>query len=222
MNNDDPKGKEMQIKRYYEIREIRALDPTDDDPSATVEGLAIPYEVYTNVGGWFKEIIKRGALDGADLKDVPLFIHHQSRAIPLARSRNNNNNSTMQLTVENRGLNFMAKLDIENNADAKALYSGVKRGDVTGMSYAFSVKEEKWLDLDSDLPTREIYKFQKIYEISALWSPQYEETSIMARANALDSVDKVALESAQASLESEKNEQRWLSELKKSILRRDE
>lgn len=198
------------LKRVFEVREIRALDPSDDERSAIIEGFAIPYEVSTNVGGWFEEVIKRGALDGADLKDVPFFIHHNGRSIPLARSRNNNVNSTMQLTVDNMGLHFRAKLDIENNTEAKALYSAVKRQDITGMSFAFTVKEEKWINLDSDLPTREIYKFQKIHEISALWSPQYEETNIMARDGALDSVDKLALDSARSTLDSEKNEREAL------------
>lgn len=193
-----PDQRDDRLKRYYEIQEIRAVEPTDDEPGAMIEGFAIPYEVTTNLGGWFEEIIKRGALDGADLKDVPLFIHHQGRTIPLARSRNNNTNSTMQLIVDDRGLSFKAKLDIENNVEAKALYSAVKRQDVTGMSFSFSVKEEKWLNLDTNLPTREIHKFKKIYEISALWSPQYEETNIMARDETLDSADKLALENARS------------------------
>jgi HK97 family phage prohead protease len=191
--------RDEKLKRYYEIQEVRAVEPTADEPGAIIEGFAIPYEVETNVGNWFTEIIKRGALDGADLKDVPLFIHHQGRTIPLARSRNNNNNSTMQLIVDERGLSFKAKLDIDNNAEAKALYSAVKRQDVTGMSFSFTVKEEKWLNLDSNMPTREIHKFKKIYELSALWSPQYEETNITAaRDEALDSVDKFALENARS------------------------
>ena len=206
-----PKPKEKRddkLKRYFEIQEIRALEPTAEEPGAMIEGFVIPYEVRTNVGGWFEEIIKRGALDGADLKDVPLFIHHQGRAIPLARSRNNNVNSTMQLTVDDRGLSFRAKLDIENNAEAKSLYSAVKRQDVTGMSFSFTVREEKWLNVDTDLPTREVIKFEKIYEISALWSPQYDETNIMARDETLDSVDKLALENARSKqgLDNSRNE----------------
>ena len=203
-----PKERDDKLKRYFEIQEIRALEPTAEEPGAMIEGFVIPYEVRTNVGGWFEEIIKRGALDGADLKDVPLFIHHQGRAIPLARSRNNNVNSTMQLTVDDRGLSFRAKLDIENNAEAKSLYSAVKRQDVTGMSFSFTVREEKWLNVDTDLPTREVIKFEKIYEISALWSPQYDETNIMARDETLDSVDKLALENARSKqgLDNSRNE----------------
>ena len=198
MSKGKPEQRDDKLNRYFEVQEIRAIDPTADEPRATIEGFAIPYEVETNVGNWFIEVIKRGALDGADLKDVPFFIHHNNRAIPLARSRNNNATSSMQLIVDDRGLGYSAKLDIDNNVEAKALYSAVKRQDITGMSFSFTVKEENWLNLDSNLPTREIKRFKKIHEISALWSPQYEETNIMARDEALDSVDKAALENARS------------------------
>jgi len=90
----------------------------------------------------------------------------------------------------------------KNNPEAKALYSAVKRQDVTGMSFAFTVRDENWLNLDTNLPTREITKFKKIHEISALWSPQYEETNIIARDEALDSADKAALDNARSKLDS--------------------
>lgn len=208
MHKNKPEQIDDRLKRYFEIQEIRAAEPTDEEPEAIFEGFAIPYEVKSNVGGWFEEIIKRGALDGADVKDVPLFIHHQGRAIPLARSRNNNVNSSMQLIVDDRGLSFRTKLDIDKNTEARALYSAVKRQDITGMSFSFTVKEEKWFNLDTDLPTREIHKFNKIYEISALWSPQYEETNIMARDKALDSADKLALENARSRKLESSSEQR--------------
>lgn len=198
MANNKENQKSDRLNRYFEFQEVRALSPTDENPEYIVEGLVIPYEVKTNIGGWFEEIIKRGALEGADLKDVPFFIHHMDRKIPLARSRNNSTRSTLQLTIDSKGLSFRAKLDVENNVEAKALYSAVQREDISGMSFTFSVKEEKWSNLDTDLPTREIVKFKKIYEISALWSPQYTETDIMARDEAPDGADKLALDSARS------------------------
>lgn len=206
MNKEKPDKGAIQFSRYSEILELRAIEPTDKTGHA-IEGYAIIYEQKTDIGGgWFTEIVKRGALDGADLTDVPLFIHHNKNKIPLARSRRNNNNSTLKLTPDDRGLHFMADLDVENNADARALYSGVQRGDVTGMSYSFRVKEEKWLNMDKPTPTREIYKFEKIGEISALWCPAYEGTSIEARDGELDSSDKLALDNAKSTLDNEKNE----------------
>lgn len=193
--------------RYNEIQELRAAEPTEDS-GALVEGYAIIYSEETNIGGWFREIVKPGALDGANLKDVPFFIHHQRNKIPLARSRNNNANSTLQLTPDQRGLFFRAELDIENNSEARALYSAVKRGDISGMSFAFTVREESWREKDRPVPLREIIKFDRIFEISALSTPQYQGSDINARSEALDSADKEALDSALClrELDSSKNE----------------
>jgi HK97 family phage prohead protease len=193
--------------RYSEIRELRAAEPTEDT-GGIVEGYAIVYGEETNVGGWFRETIKRGALDGANLKDVPFFIHHQRNKIPLARSRNNNANSTLQLRTDDRGLYFRAELDLENNSEARALHSAVKRGDITGMSFAFTVLEETWRDKNQDIPLREVVRFDRIFEISALSTPQYQGSDINARSEALDSADKQALDNALRSkeLDGSKNE----------------
>ena len=205
MNKEKPNKESIQFSRFSEICELRALEPIGNT-GHTIEGYAIVYEQEVSIGGWFNEVVKRGALDGADLTDVPLFIHHNSDEIPLARSRRNNNNSTLKLTPDDKGLHFRAELDVDNNVDAKALYSAIQRGDITGMSYSFRVKEEKWLNMDTPTPTREIYKFKKIGEISALWSPAYEGTSIEARGRELDSSDKMALDNARSTLDNEKNE----------------
>jgi len=217
MKNKVPEA--LRFNRYIETGELRAVEPRDDE-TYPIEGYAIVYEERTNIGGWFEEVVKSGAVNGADLTDVPFFIHHQQNKIPLARSRRNNGNSTMTLTPDTKGLQFRADLDGKRNTEAKALYSAVERKDITGMSYRFSVKEERWSRLDTDLPLREIIRFGKIGEISALWSPQYDGTSIKeARAEALDSADRAALDSARATLESEKNEQEALNKLKLTILK---
>lgn len=197
--------KYSRLGGFGEACELRALEPTENT-GYIVEGYAIVYEQEVSIGGWFNEVVKRGALDGADLTDVPLFIHHNGNTIPLARSRRNNNNSSLKLTTDEKGLYFRSELDADNNADAKSLYSAIKRGDISGMSYSFRVKEEKWLNLDAPIPTREIYKFKKIGEISALWSPAYDGTSIEARDRELDSSDKMALDNARSSLDNDSNE----------------
>ncbi|WP_179295408.1 HK97 family phage prohead protease [Bacillus sp. FJAT-45350] len=197
--------KKNKVIRFNEIHELRAAQPTEEN-GAIVEGYAIVYDEETNIGGWFRETIRAGALIGANLKDVPFFVHHQRNKIPLARSRNNNSNSTLQLRVDDRGLYFKAELDTENNSEAKALYSAVNRGDITGMSFAFSVLEEAWRDKDKEVPLREIIKFDKIFEISALSTPQYQGSDINARSEPLDSADKQALDNALRSKETDDSE----------------
>lgn len=204
-----------KVSRSYVVQEFRAIDPTESS-GPVIEGYAIVYERKADIGGWFQETIKRGALNGADLTDVPFFVQHETRKIPLARSRNNNANSTLQLRVDDKGLYFRAELDTENNSESAALYSAVKRGDIDSMSFGFSVKEDSWSDMDTDYPKRDILQFSRIFEISAVSSPAYEETSIQARSEALDSVDQAALESARrsAGLDSSKNGQQELDLLK--------
>lgn len=173
-----------------------------------VTGRPIVYNVETDICGLFKEIIDEGALDNADLKDVKFLINHNTDMIPLARSRNNNANSTMQMSVDKNGMEIRVDLDTENNSESKNLYSAIKRGDIDGMSFMFSVEEERWESLDSDYPTRHIIKIGEVIEVSAVTFPAYAETSISARSeNSLDNEFVKTLESAkEAELESLKKE----------------
>ena len=145
--------------------------------------------------GFCREVIEAGALDKTDLTDVLFFTNHDLSKIPLARSRNNNDGSTMRLTVDEGGIEVDALLDTEGNSDARALYSAIQRGDMTGMSFMFAVRGEAWEDEDTDNPLRRITDIETIIEVSAVNFPAYPQTEISVR-------DKEALESAKRSLES--------------------
>lgn len=192
-----------------ETKEIRAFNfevraAENEEHGEHIEGRAIVYGQPSDMG-WYTEYIDDGALNNTDMKDVRLLINHNTDMIPLARSRNNNANSTMQLSVvPDGGLDIRADLDIENNAEAKSLYSAVKRGDLSGMSFMFTVDGDRWEDVDSEHPTRHITSIRKVFEVSAVTFPAYEQTSLEARGLS------DALESAKTSLESVKNERRAL------------
>ncbi|MEI7667443.1 MAG: HK97 family phage prohead protease [Erysipelotrichaceae bacterium] len=172
----------------------------------TITGLAAVYDSRTNIGNFFYEIIERGAFDETDLTDVLFFVNHDLSKIPLARSRRNNGNSSMTLKVDERGLNIETNLDVENNADARSLTSAIKRGDITGMSFLFSVKEDAWEELNAKIPTRRIKKIARVREVSAVNFPAYDATEISAReSRSLDS-DLKALENARAVLDKTKEE----------------
>ena len=110
----------------------------------------------------------------------------------------NNKNSTMQLMVDDEGLKVRVKLDVENNTDAKNLYSAIKRGDVTGMSFMFTVRGEEITDENTDSPLRTITDIEKVFEVSAVTFPAYEDTEINARC-------KLELENFRRTLENVKN-----------------
>ena len=186
----------MKEKKDWERRsytfEIRAEEL---DGEKIISGRPIVYESKTDMS-YYAEIIKRGALDSTDLRDVRFLVNHDTKRIPLARSRRNNGNSTMHLQPDFEGLSIRVSLDTENNTDARALYSAVKRGDITGMSFAFSVESEKWNDLESDYPTREIEKIGRVVEVSAVTFPAYQDTTISAREK--ETVEKAREEVRQA------------------------
>lgn len=176
--------------------EVRA---EENENGHIIVGRPIVYESKTDLG-WFDEIIERGALDGADLTDVRFLVNHDISKIPLARSRKNTANSTMQLTVDYEGMAIRVNLDIENNADARSLYSAVQRGDITGMSFMFGISEEDWENLDSDHPTRRIKAISTVVEVSAVTFPAYDDTEINAR-------DKSALDNARSAVETARQSQ---------------
>ena len=184
--------------------EIRCFDfevkaNQNEEHGHHLTGTPIVYNSRTDLG-WYDEIIADGALTDTDLKDVRFLVNHNTDMIPLARSRNNNANSTMQLeVVDGVGMNIRVDLDTENNADARSLYSAVERGDISGMSFMFRVDADEWEDMDTDHPTRTIRSIMQVLEVSAVTFPAYEDTSIQARglADALDSA-KASLDSAKA------------------------
>lgn len=128
------------------------------------------------------EVIEPGALTEADISDVLLTVNHNLSDIPLARSRGGQPGETMQLSVDNYNCNITARLDVENNPQARALHSAVARGDITGMSFMFHVKEDTW-ERENDVLVRHIQKIDKIIDVSAVTIPAYPSTSISARSS---------------------------------------
>lgn len=180
--------KELERRAY--CFEVRA---EENEAGNTITGRPIVYNSRTNMG-YFDEIIEAGALNTTDLTDVRFLVNHDTSKIPLARSRRNTANSTMQLMPDDEGLSIRVNLDTENNADAKSLYSAVKRRDITGMSFMFGVNRDEWENIESDHPLRRIKEISTIVEVSAVTFPAYEATDIQARS-------KEALDNARSALE---------------------
>lgn len=201
------------LRRNYNF-EIRAEKKEGEENKGkyTLYGLPIVFDSRTDIG-YFDEIIEKGALDKADLKDVRFLVNHDLSKIPLARSRNNNENSTMRLKKTDKGLEVEIDLDADNNSEARNLYSAISRGDISGMSFMFGIDGEEWENLESDHPTRRIKSISTVVEVSAVTFPAYEATEIYARdKTALDNA-KIALDNARAALDNA-DEKRELELLK--------
>lgn len=188
------KEKKPLEQRQYSF-EIRA---EETESGNIITGRPIVYESVTDLG-YCAEVIERGALNKTDLTDVRFLVNHDVSKIPLARSRKNTKNSTMQLSVDNDGMSIRVILDVENNSEARALYSAVQRGDISGMSFMFGIDSARWENLDSDYPTRHIESISSVVEVSAVTFPAYDATEINARG-------KEALENARREVETARHE----------------
>ncbi|MCQ2399486.1 MAG: HK97 family phage prohead protease [Clostridia bacterium] len=201
--------------------QFRASGADGENAGHIVEGLAAVYEQETRIQdifGEFVEVIRAGAFDETDFTDVRLLVNHDFNGIALARSRHNNKSdkpNTMQLTVDEKGVNIKADLDTENNEQARALYSAISRGDMDGMSFCFFVSEDnqRWSKKDG-VEMREILKVDKVIEVSAVNFPAYGGTNINSRS--LDS-DRRALENARAALDNEAKEKSEKADAKKIV-----
>ena len=165
-----------------EIR-LSELRLNNENEEMVLEGYAIVFNKETVIGDekrGFIELIDRNALLFTNMKDVPLKYNHQDNFLVIARTRN----ESLTLEVDDVGLKVRAKLlDTASNQD---IYKMVQNGLLDKMSFAFSVKEQSW-DRSGEIPKRTIKSIERLYDVSIVDTPAYEDTSIYARS--LDTMD---------------------------------
>lgn len=164
-------------------REYRAVAPfavpeETDGNELILRGTPIVFDTPTVIceydGIEYKEIIARGALDGCDMSDFILNRNHgMNDSTVFARTRNN----SLKFQISDRGLDIEAILDGEDERH-KNLYRDVQKKRVDKMSFSFVIREQSY---DNVTHTRTITKVKKLYDVSAVDFPAYNDTSISAR-----------------------------------------
>src|SRR5699024_1093406 len=160
--------------KEFRVAELRADEQENNE--LILESVPILYDTPTTINapfGEYKEVIQRGALDNTDLSDVSLYINHDVKKIPLARTP-----KTMHLRVGSAGLQMKAELP--NTEEGRSVHTAVERGDLKGMSFAFTVDDDG-SHYDAKTNTRTITKINKVYECSVVSFPAYPQTSVEAR-----------------------------------------
>lgn len=191
------------IDKERRLAEIRAVEIKEPSDAMVLEGYAIVFDSPATHYG-FTEIISRGALDGADLSDVPLRYNHNDTWLVIARTRN----KSLELKIDEKGLFIRAELiDTQTNRD---IYKSVQAGLLDKMSFAFTTEKDEW-DYENDI--RKVLKIRKLFDVSIVDTPFYEDTEIYARALG-------ELESHKETLESEKRKALEVERLKTEILRK--
>jgi HK97 family phage prohead protease len=169
----------MKLKNQKEIRrvcdfELRALEGADDFNKMYVEGYAAKFDKETVLfeydGIEYKEKIDRNAFIEADLRDVIFNYNHTGKV--MARTRN----KTLEVRTDDTGLYFRAKLG--GTEEGRRLYEEIKGGYIDRMSFQFSIREDSD---DNNTNTRTIMKVKRLYDVSAVDIPAYDDTSVSAR-----------------------------------------
>lgn len=175
-------------------REYRAFQDFSvvDEQEMVVEGYAAVFDSPTILYNWegidYKEQIARGAFNNAEMQDVILNYDHQGKVV--ARTRN----KTLMLTIDDKGLLIRAQLG--GTEEGRRLYEEVRGGYLDKMSFAFTVAED---DYNKQTHMRTINKFKRLYDVSIVSIPAYNDTTVSARSffSAAAEEERKALDNAQ-------------------------
>ena len=160
--------------KEYRLREVRALE---NEEKMIVEGYAAVFDEPTDFG-YYIEVIQRGALDNCDMSDVCMKYNHEDTVLVMARTRNN----SLQLSIDDHGLKVYAELlDTTSNRD---IFKAIKAGLLDKMSFAFTIEEAVWEWFEGEENKKEIRtitKIDKMFDVSVVDFPAYDQTEIYAR-----------------------------------------
>ena len=167
--------KKIMDKTKIENRLANVEFREEDENKMVLEGYALVFNEDTLIGdeeNGFIECIDRNALKEANMTDVPMKYNHNDSHLIIARTRN----KSLQLTVDEKGLKVRAELiDTESNKD---IYKMVRAGLLDKMSFAFTVSSQK-IDRSGDIPKRTITGIDRLYDVSVVDLPAYDQTSIV-------------------------------------------
>ena len=173
------------IEKETRFSSIESRKDEENQNKMVVEGYAIVFNEETLIGTeehGFIESIDKEALKEANMKDVPFKYNHTDNVLILARTRN----GSLSLEVDEKGLKIHAELiDTTSNRD---IYKSIEAGLLDKMSFAFTVKSQSW-DKNGKLPKRTITAIDRLFDVSVVDLPAYDQTSIQASARSLEIVD---------------------------------
>lgn len=150
----------------------------DDEGKRTLTGYAIKWEMKSVMMGWrrFREQFKRGAFTESLTNEDQLALWSHDTSKVLGRTKN----GTLRLFEDEIGLRF--ELDLLDTTSGDDAYKTIKRGDVDGVSFGFSMLKQEWDEADPDNVIRTITK-AKLLEISPVAFPAYPDSEVSARSS---------------------------------------
>lgn len=169
------------------IRQVRSIasefNTREAEDGLYIEGYFSVFNTIYELWTGATESVAQGAFTNTLGGDIRALIDHETRLV-LGR----NKAGTLELREDSHGL--WGKIRINpNDVDAMNLYERVKRGDVDQCSFGFEIiKEDTEIREDGTIhwTIREV----KLYEVSVVTFPAYEETSVSARKEQYEEIQK--------------------------------
>lgn len=157
-------------------KEVRfsKIEYRKDGDSPRMVGHAAVFNTRTSIGGWYYEVIEPGAFkDALKTSDVRALFNHDSNYV-LGRSTA----GTLRLSEDATGL--LSEIDPPDTQFSRDLQEQMRRGDISQMSFAFTVKDQRWEKKDgADL--RVIERVSTLYDVSVVTYPAYPDATVALR-----------------------------------------
>ena len=157
-------------RRTITLKELRVIDETDNGGNA-IEGHASVFDSWSEeLGGEspFREKVVKGAFEETiQQDDIRALFNHDPNYV-LGRNRS----GTLELAEDEKGLRV--RIIPPATQWAKDLLVSIKRGDITQMSFGFTVILDRW-SYEDYMDVRELLKV-KLYDVSPVTFPAYTQT----------------------------------------------
>ena len=170
--DDKPLGYRSNPNKEIRTFNVQDLELRQEGDDNVVVGYGSVFNTLSNELGGFREIIAEGAFDGRLEDDVRFLINHEG--LPLARTTN----GTLKLTTDERGLKYEAR--VANTSLGRDLIELMRNGTINQSSFAFVVEDDSW-EMRDGINVRTINKVSRLYDVSAVTYPAYEEASVALR-----------------------------------------
>ena len=159
----------------------------EDAGDLYIEGYFAVFNSVYEIWPGATESVADTAFDGALSDDIRCLIDHDTRMV-LGRTKA----GTLTLKTDSRGLWGKVKINTADQ-DAMNLYERVKRGDVDQCSFGFEILDEEFEDKGAQGVHWTIKKV-KLYEVSVVTFPAYQETEVSARKEQLANIKRRELD----------------------------
>ena len=181
------------IERRFDFQ-IRAEQVEgQESPELWVEGYATKFNSPTVLFEWegqeYKEQISNDAFTDCKMDDVIFNYNHSGKV--MARTRN----KTLQLSIDSTGLFIRARLD--GTEEGRRLYDEISKGYIDRMSFQFTIAQEAY-DYENRMWT--VLRVKRLYDVSAVDIPAYDDTSIEARKADAEAVARERQQSVETEL----------------------